>query len=84
MRSKHANTLETIFEEPVRSSVPWREVEALFIGLGAEVSEGSGSRVRVALRGARAVFHRPHSHKETDKGALISARRFLVQAGVRP
>jgi hypothetical protein len=47
------------------------------------VSEGSGSRVRVYLNGVRAVFHRPHPQKETDKGELKSIRRFLTEAGVK-
>ncbi|MCC5933025.1 MAG: type II toxin-antitoxin system HicA family toxin [Balneolales bacterium] len=51
---------------------------------GAELSEGSGSRIRVALNGVRAVFHRPHPEKETDKGALKSVRRFLKEAGITP
>jgi hypothetical protein len=54
----------------------------LFKHLGAEVSQGNGSRIRVALNGVRAVFHRPHPKKETDKGALVSVRRFLENAGV--
>ena len=59
-------------------------METLLEALGAELSEGSGSRVRVALNGVRAVFHRPHPQKETDKGALTSMRRFLLEAGVTP
>jgi len=51
---------------------------------GAEISQGSGSRVRVALHGVRAVFHRPHPRKETDRGAVKSMRRFLTEAGVMP
>jgi hypothetical protein len=51
--------------------------------LGAELSEGRGSRVRIVLRGVRAVFHRPHPAKETDRGAVKSMRRFLQEAGVR-
>jgi hypothetical protein len=31
----------------------------------------------------RAVFHRPHPQKETDKGAMMSMRRFLENAGVK-
>ena len=50
--------------------------------LGAEITEGNGSRVRVTLRGVRAVFHRPHPEKETDKGAVGSVRDFLDAAGV--
>jgi hypothetical protein len=51
---------------------------------GAEITEGRGSRVRIALKGVRATFHRPHPQKETDKGALRSMRRFLIEAGIEP
>ena len=82
--SKHRRTLEAVFEDPVRSNVARTDVEKLFGALGAEVSEGRGSRVRVYLGGVRAVFHRPHPQKETNKGALRSACRFLVEAGFEP
>lgn len=84
MNTRHRKTLEAIFERPERSDIAWRDIEGLFVALGAELSEGSGSRVRVALQGIRAVFHRPHPHKETDKGAVKSVRRFLQEAGVVP
>ena len=84
MDSKHRKTLEAIFEKPERANIAWRDIETLFIALGAEVSEGSGSRVRVALKDVRAVFHRPHPRKETNKGAVKSVRRFLEAAGVKP
>jgi hypothetical protein len=58
--SKHQKTLEAIFEKPERANILWRDVEALFIALGAEITDGNGSRRRVALKGVRAVFHRPH------------------------
>jgi hypothetical protein len=51
---------------------------------GTEITKRAGSRVRVALNGVRAVFHRPHPQKETDKGAVKSMRRFLTEAGVTP
>jgi hypothetical protein len=81
---KHRKTLEAIFEKPERANIAWRDVEALFIAFGAEISEGSGSRVRVALKDVRAVFHRPHPRKEINKGAVKSVRRFLEAAGVKP
>ena len=56
----------------------------MLLAVGAEISEGSGSRVRIALNGVRAVFHRPHPRKETDKGAVVSMRRFLVTANISP
>jgi hypothetical protein len=62
----------------------WQDIEALFIALGADVTEGSGSRVRVALNNVRAVFHRPHPQKEANKATVKSVRRFLETAGVKP
>ena len=84
MDSKHRKTLDAIFEKPERANIAWQDVEALFIALGAEITEGNGSRVRVALKGVRAVFHRPHPSKETNKGAVKSVRRFFEAAGVKP
>lgn len=84
MDSKHRKTLEAIFEKPERANIAWKDIEALLSALGAEITEGNGSRVRVALKGVRAVFHRPHPRKETNKGAVKSVRRFLEAAGVKP
>jgi len=84
VESKHRKTLEAIFEKTERVNIAWRDIEALFIALSAEVTEGNGSRVRVALKDVRAVFHRPHPRKETNKGAVKSFRRFLEAAGVKP
>ncbi len=82
MDSKHQKTLTAIFAEPTRANIVWNDIESFFFALGGEVSEGRGSRVRVVLNGVRAVFHRPHPEKETDKGAVKSVRRFLLEAGV--
>ena len=84
MDSKHRKTLEAIFEKLERANIAWRDIEAMFVALGAEISEGNGSRVRVALKDVRAVFHRPHPRKETNKGAVKSVRRFLEAAGEKP
>lgn len=83
MNKKHRQILKDIFENPVRSNILWSDIEKLSIALGAELSEGRGSRIRIALNGVRAVFHRPHPRKETDKGAVISMRRFLTEAEVK-
>jgi len=79
---KHNDTLEAVFAEPIRSNIRWHDIEAMLRHFGAEVSEGRGSRVRIALCGTRAVFHRPHPQKETSKGAVKSLRCFLLEAGV--
>jgi hypothetical protein len=75
--------LKSIFYSPVSSSIPWKDIELLLLSLGAEISEENGSRVRIAINGIRAVFHRPHPQKETDKGPIISMRRLLKKAGVK-
>src|SRR5262249_37007673 len=84
VKRAHRRTLAAVFETPVRANIAWKDVESLLNKLGAEISEGGGSRVRVALLGGRAVFHRPHPRKEIDKGAVKSIRRFLSEAGIEP
>ena len=81
---KPLKILQAIFANPVRANVKWAEIESLLQALGADLSEGRGSRVRIHLNGVRAVFHRPHPEPDTDKGALKSMRRFLTEAGVKP
>ena len=84
MNKKQRQTLNKIFERPERSDIPWANIESLFKAVGAEISPGRGSRVRVAHNDIRAVFHRPHPDRVTNKGAVISVRRFLKEAGVLP
>jgi len=82
MNNKQRQTLAKIFEQPERSDIAWVDIEKLFEALGAEVVEGKGSRVRVFLKGRKAVFHRPHPAKETNKPTVRSVRRFLKEIGV--
>lgn len=81
---KHEETLRAVFDNPVRGNLRWDDIESMLGHYGAEIQEGAGSRVRLALNGVRAVFHRPHPQKETDRGAVRSMRRFLTEAGVIP
>lgn len=83
MKTKHQETLSRIFQAPVQAGIVWKDIEAMLSALNAEITEGRGSRVRIALNGVRAVFHRPHPQKETDKGAVVSMRKFLIEAGIK-
>jgi len=74
--------MELVYKNPIQANILWTDIEGLLVALGGELSEGSGSRIRVKLNGVRAVFHRPHPEKATDKGAVNSVRRFLENAGV--
>jgi hypothetical protein len=84
MNKKQRQTLLKIFQKPDRSDISWSDIESLFGALGAEISEGQGSRVRVALNDVRAVFHRPHPQRVTNKASVKSVRRFLTESGATP
>jgi len=84
MSKKHSGVLDAIFEEPARANIAWRDAESLLRNLGAEISQGRGSRVSVALNGVRAVFHEPHPEKEMGRGMVRSVRDFLREAGIEP
>ena len=70
MKKKHQMTLKQIFARPVSGSIRWADIEALFVELGAEVSERAGSRIAPA--------------PTTDKGAVASVRIWLESHGVKP
>jgi hypothetical protein len=84
VKRKHAKTLTAIFAHPTSANVQWRDVEALFKSLGADLEEREGSRVAVILFGEVQVFHRPHPEPTTDKGAVASVRRWLESHGITP
>ena len=84
MNSRQRRTLIRIFAEPTPADLRWNEIEALLRALGAEISEGAGSRVRVVLSGVRAVLHRPHPRPETRRGLVRAVRDLLAAAGVEP
>ena len=84
MNNRQRKTLAAIFADPISPSIPWSDIESLLRALGAQIREGRGSRVRVALGDRFAVFHRPHPRPTTDKGAVAAVRRLLAEAGVQP
>jgi hypothetical protein len=84
MKRKHRSTLEQIFARPASGTIRWSDIEALFVGLGADVSEREGSRISVVMFSEVRVFHRPHPSPETDKGAVASVRKWLEANGVTP
>jgi hypothetical protein len=84
MNNKHRKTLDALFTEPALSNIAWSDIESLLIAVGAQRFEGNGSHVRFLLNDVKATFHRPHPQKETDKGAVVSVRRFLEAGGIKP
>ena len=84
MKRKHQKTLDAIYARPVSANIQWRDIEALFVELGAEISEREDSRIAVVLFDELRVFHRPHPSPDTDKGAVASIRKWFEQHGVVP
>ena len=84
MKRKHRKTLELIFARPTSGNINWRDIEALFVTLGAELTEREGFRIGVRLFDERRVFHRPHPSPNTDKGAIASIRKWLKENGIEP
>lgn len=84
IRGRNRKTLELIFSRPTPSSVRWNDAVALFIELGAEITEREGSRVAIFLFGQVKVMHRPHPSPDIDKGAVASIRRWFEENGVKP
>ncbi|HPI96042.1 MAG TPA: type II toxin-antitoxin system HicA family toxin [Gammaproteobacteria bacterium] len=66
---------------PVSGNIKWSRIEALFLELGAEITEREGSRIAVYLFDEVRVFHRPHPSPNTDKGAVSSIRNWLENNG---
>ena len=84
MKRKQQKTLELIYKRPVSGNIQWCDIEALFVALGADVSERAGSRVAVILFNEIKVFHRPHPSPNADKGAVASVRKWLDSHEVKP
>jgi hypothetical protein len=84
LNRRNQATLDAIFAKPVSPNIRWSAIETLLGALGATLTEARGSRVAIELNGQEAVFHRPHPRPVTDRGAVVSMRRFLTQAGVTP
>jgi hypothetical protein len=84
VNARQRKTLAAIFADPINGNIEWRRIESLFIALGSQVIEGSGSRVTFILHGQRADFHRPHPGKEALRYRVKDAREFLRRAGVTP
>ncbi len=82
MKAKHKKTLKVIFSDPINGNIEWSKIETLFVSLGCQVIEGSGSSVTFEKDGIRSYFHRPHPSKEALRYRVRDARRFLELIGV--
>ncbi|MCY4115269.1 MAG: type II toxin-antitoxin system HicA family toxin [Caldilineaceae bacterium] len=84
LNSKQRKTLKDVFDRPTRTNIRWSDVENLFIAVGARVTEGKGSRVRIDMNDHVRTFHRPHPGKEAKRYAVEAVRAFLRENGIEP
>ncbi|MDR1920649.1 MAG: type II toxin-antitoxin system HicA family toxin [Candidatus Adiutrix sp.] len=84
MNSKNRKTLENIFSQPTKSDIKWSDIAALLVAVGAQMSEGEGSRVRFMKGTVKMTTHRPHPAKEAKPYQVETARVFLKELGVKP
>ena len=77
-------TLEDIFTEPNTADIAWRDIEALFLALGAMVRKWEDSRVWVEFPTACAIFHRPIEQRKASRPQVWDVRKLLTQLNVEP
>ncbi len=83
LSSKQIKTVGAIFEEPIRSDVEWTDIENLLRGLGAELSEGRGSRVRVISQRGPSCFSSSSSAKRDEQGGAQVSEAISDRSGYR-
>jgi hypothetical protein len=84
MNRRHRKTLAAMFAKPQSGTIDWADIEALLLAVGAELTEGRGSRVCFAAGDLAVTFHRPHPGKEAKTYQIRDARIFLEMMGVKP
>lgn len=84
LNSKNRKTLEAVFSQPVKSNIKWNDVETLLLAVGADLIEGSGSRVRFIKDDVALSLHRPHPRSEIKPYQVKDIRSFLEILGVEP
>ncbi len=82
--SHHLTVLRTIFQEPLKANIHWREIESLLHHLGATIEPTHGARFRVTLNNHETILHHPHHGNECTKQDIKQLRDYLSQAGISP
>ena len=84
MDKEQRHTLAKIDDDPHAASVRWKDVEHLFIGLGAYAKWSDPSHLTVELKGHKESFQTP----ARDKNAVLTesdgkkVKDFLASAGI--
>jgi hypothetical protein len=75
--------LSALFRSSPPPNLCWSELTKLLIRLGAQIRQGRGSTISVALNEHRAYLSLPHPSLKVDRGALETVRTLVQEAGFR-
>lgn len=81
MNNRQKKILRELVEGRKSDPVSWNTAVAILKGLNGAVSN-AGSRTRVELNGARAIFQKPMILEKIDNGTLGAIRRLIIESGV--
>ncbi len=82
MNHRHRKVLHAVFAHPVNANINFRDIEHLFVELGAEIDAKAGNRIGVTLKGHSAAFH--HGGHSLPLDDVVQVRKFLETCGVAP
>ena len=84
MNSRHRITLQKINRQPTPADIRWQDIVSLLEAVGIELSQGSGSRVRLKTATERMVIHQPHPGPNVGKATVRDIAKFLKKLRILP
>ena len=84
MNSKQQKIFASLFDKPVKKNIKWSDIEKLIAGVGGQISQGDGSRVRIVLREQSLNIHTPHPQKELKPYQIRAIRKLFIDQGIEP
>ena len=82
LNNHHRATLRRVFEKPTSASIRFADLESLLRALGAEVTEGKGSRIRFDLQDEQWHTHRPHPGVEAKRYQVRELQELFGRLGI--
>ncbi|RLA25247.1 MAG: hexulose-6-phosphate isomerase [Gammaproteobacteria bacterium] len=83
MNSKQQKIFSTLFDNPVKKNIKWSDIEKLIVGVGGQISQGDGSRVRIVIGGQSLNIHTPHPQKELKPYQVRAIRKLFIDQGIK-
>ena len=83
MNSKQQKIFSSLFDNPVKKNIKWSDIEKLIVGVGGQISQGDGSRVRIILGEQSLNIHTPHPQKELKPYQVRAIRKLFIDQGIK-